>query len=374
MKEFFKKFYIVLSLSLFLIQPSCVSNDDPPPAPPTPPVNRETVELNVENIKGTWEVYYFTKQTIAESLNLDATYRNTEYDGFTITFEDNGKYQERNVFGDLVVEGTYTFGKKDPKVEGENDLIYLNYIDTAGVKQINDIYIPNLFEETFAWYDTYHGDAQGVQFKVQDIRFYRHTERAPDYKPVDKTMEKNELSEDDLMNGRWELYKYEKRVDAQWLAVPDSIKKKYGEQYLFRYEKDSLRYYAFGANNHTQYALTGLALVVDDVIHMRWSGWVDKKDEEGNVKKEFQIRAFKWWVLEKIKTSSNVDALRDFDRYRDVKDVLKDVEESAYYKRINATKARNFNFEDYDYLKNSEDNPIPESCLPHGSVLIYPQR
>lgn len=360
-KAFTKLYFLVftlLSVGLF----SCVNNEDEPDKGGGGGNGRDAVELNKTNLAGKWEIYYFYKevQSTSGNANINSTYRFPENDGFTVTFKTDGSYFEQNVFGDITMEGTYTIGKREAG-DSRDNMLYLNYLDSLGKPAVAEKFIPLIYDETFTDFLPYHGTVENlnINFNVLDIRYYRNLERAPNY--VDESLKKNvvKLTKEDLV-GLWEFNKFEKGINGNlhWVekggrpssSVVAKEAEEMGQQYLFEIgQKDSLIYYEFLANESSVAERRGHALIVDDVLHFYWKGDMEivRKDKDGNEFIEIvedTVQTYMWWIKDKSKVSSSGNTVMiSYDKYRDIQNILNEIEEKSYYEKIGKTKASSYN-------------------------------
>lgn len=341
------KLYSIFILSFVFLFASCVNNGDEPPKPEPP---RESIPLEKKNLVGTWEVYYFTKRIIDDKTGRDTSYRYPEKDGFTVTFKDDGTYEEKNVFGGAVkyASGTYSLGKSDPSLK-YNDQIILVHPDTTGTKMVTDYaYVPSLYEDSFAYLLSYNGttDNGKEKFWISDIYYFRN-KKYPDF--VAEGIKKSMLKESDLTNTFWELYQYNLWIDADHYYAKlnddgtifydnENVKEAaagMGQRYYFQVENGSLVFYEFLKDKMDKANKKGDVIINDDIVNMRWQGWKEVKDEEGKVTgKEWAEESYAWWIKDPIKTSEGLRRIEDYNKYRDIKNVLQVKEEIAHYREV----------------------------------------
>ena len=329
------KLFFLLIISNILV--SCVNNDDEENIGPI----REKLDLTPEVLAGTWEVYFFTKDIIPLATNISTKYRYTEVDGFTVTFLKDGTYYENNIFGHRNLEGTYKIAhysedtavvmkgagpKNDPNLK--NNAVFMSY---KSPKTKNDTLskaeIPAMFETDFTFRDRYEGDAQGHKYRVEDLRHYRNTAKAPNYIPNEREFHKNVLELNDVL-GRWRFDNYYKKVDQHYFEAPDHIRVHFGDHYVFKMVGGKQVFEEYLKSNTTVPLKTGDFKIIDDVINV-YTEW-KYTDKEGNVKDS--IESYKFWIKDAMPADKS--KLSSFDKYRDIENVLKITEEYDFFTRV----------------------------------------
>lgn len=307
---------IILS-TILLFFTSCVNNSDAPD--PVVPIDDQPVGLSMETIEGKWEVYYSYKTIDAPSINVQSTkYRVTDEEGFSVTFLPDGKFYEQNVF-DMKTkkDGTYTLEK------GENsdkiDHILFKYYDEDLKKDsVFAAFIPYVYDNRFVFDFDYHGTSGGINYNVTDLKYYRHTQRAPNYQSPQ--LPAKVLVDEQKLLGLWSVFSYREKINGTWYEDSEQI----GTQFYFWIDNGVRKYREIPPSQ--EYALEGYYRIVDDVIHMYRPV---RNPETGEVKNE----SSKMWVQE-WSTTGGIDMIIDGDKYRKDDDVREEKEIRAHYKKI----------------------------------------
>ena len=315
------KLYLLIFIPFFLIT-SCVDNSDEgkDSGGGGGTVPQELLELNEENILGTWELYFYNKTIYAPALNLNTKYRYTDEDGFSITFKENGVFYEKNVFDMYTIEGEYEFVKNP--VTNKNDSIKFHFDSNfTGKDTTTWVSIPYLYRNRFIYHSKYHGTSKGYLFNVEDLKYYRNMERDPNYYPSDNpAFKKTLVNEDDLL-GTWYLFKSEIRLDEVW---SEGDTKAYGTLLIFSIENGE-RIFEHYAPNNQGLVRRGKYRIVDDVIHMY------VVEDLGGGKTE--NKSFQYWVRDWKITGGTEIMIEGFTaRYKE--NILQEVEERSYHRKV----------------------------------------
>lgn len=330
---------LLLFITTLVIFASCVNNNDNP-APP-PPVDPE--ELTKDVLVGKWEVYFFLKKLIPTNTNKPTLYRFTENDGFSVTFNQDGTYYEQNVFGHKTQIGEYRIGDYNAddttsiwtdgaKVNGKKDAIYLRFMGSTGKNGTGDkverrprLEVPTMFSTNFTYRFRYNGVADNTKYNIEDARFYRNVEKAPNFLPDEALFKKNNININELL-GRWEFYKFQYMIDSSIKDTPLDKQKQIGLKVVFKLDGNKQvfeEYLADGTSNRK-----GRFDIIDDVVNM-FNTYTDPKTGEE------VIENFKFWIKKPIYTNGNGERIfEEYDRFRNVHNTLRDIEETGFYRRI----------------------------------------
>lgn len=337
------KLFIPLLLSLLLS--SCINNGDEPDV--KPPL--KAIPLTKNSLSGEWEVYYFWKKIMPKG-GGESNYRYTENDGFRATFTTEGVYYENNVFGHETKKGTYkiiNFKKEQTDYDSKNkvfsgasensdlekDGLLLTYKVTDKTTKLEKdttvlVNIPKMFDENFAFRDEYIGGAQGHSYSLLDNRDYRRV--GSGFLPDEAQYKKNPIDINDLL-GRWEMTSSVQRVENTVTNKPFNR-----DRHLFRMEGNKYAYYEFEEKDWTtsenpQANRSGDFKIFEDVVYLFVLEPV--YDDDGKlIGKEW--KSYSWWVKDKIDLYNGIERLRTYDKYRDVNNVLLEVEVFESYKKV----------------------------------------
>lgn len=316
---------------LFLFFISCVDNSDEKKggsgggggegggSEPT----TELLDLNEENILGSWEVYFYTKAMHAPALDLNVKYRYTDDDGFSVTFEEGGVFYEKNVFGMTVIEGRYEFVKNE--MTNKNDSIRFIFVDKkTGKETRNSAAVPYLYNNRFIYHSIYHGTTKedNILFNVEDFKYYRNLERDPNYYPSDNPAFKKTSIDENELQGSWNLFKAEMRLDEEWLEVD---KEKYGTITTFRIENGERIFDQYAPGNI--FIRTGKYRIVDDVIDM----YSNEKDPDTGE----DFRSFQYWVRDWQTAAGGTEIMIEGFIDRNPENMLQEREKKSYHRKVN---------------------------------------
>lgn len=326
--------YILLSL-LFLLN-SCVNNSDNPTVKPGPP--EEKVDFNHETIAGEWEIFYMEKTIQQKGLPSYSTYRYPERDGFTSKFYDGGKvtdsegnlkpergrFEERNVFGGLIISGEYELKVGSGGLNNQL-MTYYKSKDT-GKDTVVTVNIPGIYNKYFSLADDYQRITKidKIVYNVQDLFFYRHKSRGADFNfPSTSKYAKANIINSNLLYGDWQFVSYWELRDGHKYSN-EAYEKKYGE--VVRFNKDG-SFYAFSKNGYDDVALGGPGKykVIDDVIQ----AYILDTTVEPNQEKSYLL-----WLKDKMYIQNSTYYFKEYNNYRDENNTLIDVVVQGTYKKI----------------------------------------
>ena len=248
-----KIFLSLLIITLFLT--SCANNKDEP-SPPEP-----AIVLTLDNIAGTWEVYYRTR-----SVNGGEKLRDPNIDGSRITYNANGNFSEINIDGVTEDRGTF-------KIVG-NDIIELTYTTKKGKRlkageEIREIYIVELTEKKMTRSNLYKVSSASTSNWVDEVNIYRNIAKisSPNETPdLPQTLQKEIIDINKLM-GTWEIdreeiYSYSGNNSTPKLDEPTDNE---GIRYRYYIEGGMNKYTESDAEGVLIYS--GTFIILDDVVH-----------------------------------------------------------------------------------------------------------
>lgn len=252
-----KLIYILLVLPLIVV--SCVDNKDEP----TPPSIQQLVDipLSIESIEGTWETYY------SEKLVNDnrSGYRTIDYDGFLTTYYKDGRFEDRNPFGDLIFSGRFQILKNDT-------IAYLyknkNNVDTVTKRNFSALKgnITNGVSKSkfLTTYVSAKGTVDKTSYTVTDTRIMRNISNAAGEHP---NINKQSIDYSKLV-GTWKLYNYSYYSNG---SLDNAMSASLTRQYT---EAGGTKYVFLAGNKIAVYAkdvlvLQGSIKIVDDVIYIK---------------------------------------------------------------------------------------------------------
>lgn len=322
---------------------SCVNNKDQVTVKP----DENIVELTPKSLSGKWEIYFWNKTIIPTSTNIPTKYRFTEEDGFSITFLENGTYHENNVFGMKTIDGKYLIGNykdddreaiwdKGPQANKKKDGLFLRYYDEKLKRDsLRKAEIPQMYETHFAFRHRYGGVEKNNPkngYRVEDIKYYRNVQKAPNYMPTSPEFHKNMINMNDLL-GRWQFYNYKKIVNGEPVIDQDAEDRRNKDFIVYRLENGKQIYeeHAYLIDKETQKEVLKLVRkgefkIIDDVVNMMTNS---------NGTNTIKTESFKHWIKEPIANSNEgFKLIRSYDRALDGSDLSKDVTTYAFYKRI----------------------------------------
>lgn len=312
---------LYLSISFFIFLFGCVDNSDQIEGGGggIPAVQ---LELNEENILGSWEVYFYTKRMNAPTLDISAKYRFPDTDGFSVTFEENGVYYEKNVFDMYTIKGRYEFVKNEQTLKNDSIRFYFKSKWT-GEDTITSAAVPYLYDNRFVYISRYHGSIQGYAYNLEDMKYYRNLKKDPYYYPTDNpAFKKTLISEDDLL-GTWYLFKSETRIDGDSF---ENGKEFYGSLTVFSKQGDK-RIYELYTPGGQELSQRGEYRLVDDVIHMYTIGVKKGTTEPDTISSMYWIRD--WSV-----TGGGTEIMTEGFEGRNKDNVLQEKEETSYHRKI----------------------------------------
>lgn len=313
------KYFILLLASFSFIMISCSSNDDSDkPEPPGPPPPEDTVDIDEsEYIFGEWEVGYFTK-----TVDSTSPFRNIIMDGFTITFDKNYSYKEKNSLGEVNLEGSF-------KVKDKNNII-LTFKASNGVDDTTMVFkVTTLTDKVMVRvneYETkYENEGSTTIFKEKDIQYLRNTATAPEenfegYPGVRERDRFKKLVPDYFNGAQWELTLIRDRIStngvdySSWEELKDSEKYK-GNKFSFVIDKNS-RHGTFTEilDGGTGVANKGEVVLIDDVMHLYY--YTDEKGKTVGKMAALHINTlssnqFEDYTRQTLFTGNNKFQLRD---------------------------------------------------------------
>lgn len=311
------KLYILLILSLLFLA-SCIDNSDQTGGGPKP--TDEQVPLNEENILGQWEIYFYTKSMHAPTAKLDAKYRYADEDGFSIGFEPNGIFYEKNVFGMEVVRGKYEF-VKDKTTEKIEQIFFYDYKSKwTGDDTTSYATIPYLYKNRMVYRSLYHGTASNHNFNIEDLKYLRNLERDPHYYPKDNPVFNKSLVNEDELLGTWFLFKSSEGIDQEWFDKTEDI---YGTLTVFKIENGERIFESYFPDGPM--SRRGKFRIVDDVIHM----YNTTTDADGKEKNE----SFAYWV-QSWTTSGATEIMKEGHTTRKKENVLQEYSTMTYHRKV----------------------------------------
>lgn len=315
------KLYLLILFPFLTFLFSCVDNSDQIGGGGGGTIPDVQLELNEENILGTWEVYFTTKSMNAPALDINAKYRFPDEDGFSVTFEKDGVYYEKNVFDMYTIKGKYEFVKNAEGTKNDSIRFYYNSKYT-GDDTISSAAIPYLYDNRFVYISRYHGSFQGYVYNLEDMKYYRNLEKAPNYYPEDNpAFKKKIINEDDLL-GTWYLFKSETRIDGDSF---EDLQEEYGSLTIFSKVGDK-RIYEFYKRGK-ELTKRGEYRVVDDVIHMY-------SIVQGTDKVEPDTLSFMYWVRDWNVTGSGTEIMTEGFEGRNKDNVLQELQQTSYHRKI----------------------------------------
>lgn len=274
-----KKILILLSVvSFILIFSSCASNSDKkgggsklPGENPDLSETGDDIDITVENLKGTWELFFTNKKR-----NTTKAMRMAEDDGATVQFLANGTYIEKNSLGEELLDtpGYYTIvGNKPSK---QDTLKFSFKSPTTGIDTTSTAYIYQLTKDVFIRQEKYTIKDQknpSILYNVVDMLYFR---RVPVTNP-DKTFglmgkkEKYEFITNDYINGTWmlaETMEQSSTDGVNWGKLNSVYEEANGTTYKF--DKTTKKFVETGPNGEV--AAEGDYRLIDDVIHYYYLG------------------------------------------------------------------------------------------------------
>jgi len=248
-KLIFPLFIIVLILS------SCTKNNDEPPGPQQP------VVLTLDNIEGTWEVYYRTR-----SVNNGEALREPYIDGSRITYNRNGTFSEINIDGLTQDKGTF-------KIVGK-DSIEVTITTKEGKRlkageEIREIHIIALTEKRMNRSNIYKVTSGNISNWVEEINIYRNIAKissANETPDLPEALQK-EIINIDILLGTWEIELDEIYYYSGNNSTPRREEDEASKGVKYRY------YIENGINRYTEYKTggglesEGTFRIIDDVVH-----------------------------------------------------------------------------------------------------------
>lgn len=330
-----KLLLLIASMAIFS---SCINNEDNP----TPPPVVDPVDLTTDVLVGKWEVYFYLKKLIPTATNKVSLYRFTENDGFSVTFNEDGSYFEQNVFGHKTQSGEYRIGDYNaddttsiwtsgPKANGKKDAIFLRFIGKSGKNGTGEdvlrrpkLEVPTMFKTNFNYRFRYNGIADNQHYNIEDTRYYRNVEKAPNFLPDEPMYKKNNIDIKQLL-GRWQFYKFEYMVDSSIKDTPTDTSAKFGMETVFKMEGNQQIFEEYLSNGKLN--RKGPFDIIDDVVNMFYT-YKDPKTGEQIVEN------FKLWIKKPIYSENGERIFEDYDRFRNVHNTLQNIEETGFHRRI----------------------------------------
>lgn len=252
-----KLIYILLILPLIVV--SCVDNKDEP----TPPNISELVDipLSIESMEGTWETYYTEKHVNDNK----SSYRTIDYDGFLTTYYKDGRFEDRNPFGDLIFKGTFRILRNDTI---EYSFKNKNNVDTVTKKNFSALKgtITGGVTKTkfLSTYVSAKGTVDKTTYIVTDTRIMRNISNAAGEHP---NINKQSIDYSKLV-GTWQFYNYSYYSNGVLdRAVSAAMTKKYKDNQETKYIFLPNNRIAVYANNII--VAEGSIKIVDDVIYIK---------------------------------------------------------------------------------------------------------
>lgn len=318
------KLYLILFLPLLFFV-HCVDNGDEKGGESEP--TQEEVPLNEQNILGQWEIYFFTKSMHAPSANLNAKYRYADEDGFSIGFEPNGVFYEKNVFDMEIIRGKYEFMRN----KTTNKIDSLRFYDYKSLKTGKDTVtyasIPYLYKNRMVYLSRYYGTAENNLFNIEDLKYLRNMERDPHYYPKDNpAFKKSIIDEEDLL-GTWFLFSSTETIDQETFDVTHE-KERYGTQTIFKIENGERIFELYFPDGVL--SRKGKFRIVDDVIHL-----YNERESDGKVTNGVKEKneSFAYWVQRWYITGNN-EIMEEGYTTRKKENVLQEFTTRTYHRKI----------------------------------------
>ena len=309
------KLYLLLFLPLVLLV-SCIDNSDQKGGGTVP--TDEQMPLNEQNILGEWEIYFYTKAMHAPTAKLEAKYRYADEDGFSIGFESNGVFYERNVFDMEVVRGKYEFVKNETNGNIERIKFYDYKSKWTGDDTTSYATIPYLYKNRMVYQSRYHGTASNHNFNIEDLKYLRNLERDPHYYPKDNPAFKKSLIIEKELLGTWFLFKSTVGIDQEWF---DETKDRYGTLTVFKIENGDRVFEMYFPDG--ELSRRGKYRIVDDVVHMY-------NIKEGT---ENETESFAYWV-QSWTTTGTTEIMIEGYTTRKKENVLQEYSSMTYHRKV----------------------------------------